>query len=231
MKLNNIWHITSSRHNTWHITSSRYNKIYRWNRIILDISLHLRNHIVFIFNRINNHIPKLPSNHIVFIFKQSHCIHFQSNNNQAKYHFIGFDSILFLNIQAIIFQATTITFQATTITFQATTITFQKKIFGELTSVWRRWRFSCMHDRVAAAVAVAEEASVEETAEETGSSGVDNGRGDRWSREQQELRESEDEKWNNTRRVTIYRFKNISISSLTRTTADSFVIQTEAVLI
>jgi hypothetical protein len=51
-----------------------------------------------------------------------------------------------------------------------------------------------MHDRVAAAVAVAEEASVEETAEETGSSGVDNGRGDRWSREQQELRESEDEK-------------------------------------
>jgi hypothetical protein len=58
--------------------------------------------------------------------------------------------------------------------------------------VWRRRRFSCMHDRIAAAAA--EEAGVEETAEETGSSGVDNGRGDRWSREQQELRESEDEK-------------------------------------
>jgi hypothetical protein len=55
--------------------------------IILDISLHLGNHIVFIFNRINNHFPKLPNNHIVFIFfaitlysfsRQTHCIHFQA---------------------------------------------------------------------------------------------------------------------------------------------------------
>jgi hypothetical protein len=85
------------------------------------------NHIVFIFIRINGHFPKLPSNHIVFIFKQSrcihfqgnhivfifkqsHCIHFQPNNNQVKYHFIRFDSILFLNSQAITFQTTAITF-------------------------------------------------------------------------------------------------------------------------
>jgi hypothetical protein len=36
-------------------------------------------------------------------YKQSHSIYFEANNNQVKYHFIGFDSILFLNFQEITF--------------------------------------------------------------------------------------------------------------------------------
>jgi hypothetical protein len=56
------------------------------------------------------HCIHFQGNHIVFIFKQSYCIHFKPNNNQVKYHCIDFDSILFLNIQTIAFQATTITF-------------------------------------------------------------------------------------------------------------------------
>jgi hypothetical protein len=58
--------------------------------------------------------------------------------------------------------------------------------------VWRQWRFPYACSR--AVVAAEEEAGVEATAEETGSSGVDGSGGDRWSterrsREQQGLRE------------------------------------------
>jgi hypothetical protein len=75
-----------------------------------------------------------------------------------------------------------------------------------LTSVCRRQRFSCVRGRAAV---VAEE--------EAGSSGVDDGKGDR-----QGLREFWDEKRNDTGRDTIYRFKNIS---------NGFEIQTEAILV
>jgi hypothetical protein len=44
---------------------------------------------------INSNITKLPSNHILFILKQIII--------KVKYHFIGFDSILFLNFQTITF--------------------------------------------------------------------------------------------------------------------------------
>jgi hypothetical protein len=48
---------------------------------------------------------------------------------------------------------------------------------------------------------------------ETGSSGVNGGRGDRQSREQRGLREFWDKKLNDTGWSTIYRFKNISSGS------------------
>jgi hypothetical protein len=57
-------------------------------------------------------------------------------------------------------------------------------------------------------------------AEETSSSGVDDGRGNQWSRERRGLREFCDEKQ-----------KNLLVIGLkTRTAADCFGIQTEAVL-
>jgi hypothetical protein len=54
--------------------------------------------------------------------------------------------------------------------------------------------------------------------EETGSSGVDSGEGDQWSREwrsreRRGLREFWDEKRNDTGRATIYMFKNIRSGS------------------
>jgi hypothetical protein len=89
----------------------------------------------------------------------------------------------------------------------------------DLTSMWRWWRRrpacaverrrrrrrrpACVCGRVGA-VAVAEE---------IGLSGVDDGRGDRRSRERQRLREFWDEKWNDTGQTTIYRFENISRDS------------------
>jgi hypothetical protein len=65
----------------------------------------------------------------------------------------------------------------------------------------RRRRPACTCGRVGA------------VAEEIGLSGVDDGRGDRWSRERQRLREFWDEKWNDTWQTTIYRFENISRDS------------------
>jgi hypothetical protein len=67
----------------------------------------------------------------------------------------------------------------------------------------RRRRPACACGRVGA-VAVAEE---------IGLSGVDDGRGDRRSRERQRLREFWDEKWNDTGQTTIYTFENISRDS------------------
>jgi hypothetical protein len=56
--------------------------------------------IIFIFNRINNHFPKLPSNHIVSIFNQSNYIIFNRINN----HFSKLPS----NHIVFIFKATTL---------------------------------------------------------------------------------------------------------------------------
>jgi hypothetical protein len=89
---------------------------------------------------------------------------------------------------------------------------------------------------VEAAVKEEEEASVEVAEEEISSSGIDGSGGDRrsrerWSRERRGLREFLDEKQNDMGLATIYRFKNISNSSLTTTDANSFRIQTETVLV
>jgi hypothetical protein len=90
----------------------------------------------------------------------------------------------------------------------------------DLTSVWRRrrrrrspayavewWRRQrrrpvCVHDRAVVAAV-----------EEIASSGIDNGGGDRQSRERRGLREFCDKKQNATGRATIYRFKTISSGS------------------
>jgi hypothetical protein len=84
---------------------------------------------------------------------------------------------------------------------------------------------------VEAAAEEEKETSVEAMAEETGSSDIDNGRGDQRSRERRGLRKFWDEKQNNTGRAIIYRFKNVNNGSLTTTAADSFGIRNEAVLI
>jgi hypothetical protein len=51
------------------------------------------------FSNYNNQVTCLA----ILMIKQSHSIYFEGNNNPVKYHFIGFDSILFLNFQAITF--------------------------------------------------------------------------------------------------------------------------------
>jgi hypothetical protein len=76
-----------------------------------------------------------------------------------------------------------------------------------------------------------EEAGIEATIEEAGSSGVDGGGGDQWSRERWGLRKFWNEKRNDTGHATIYRFENINNSSLITTAAGSFRIRTEAVFI
>jgi hypothetical protein len=60
----------------------------------------------------------------------------------------------------------------------------------------------CGSNRVAAVVE-------EEVVVDSGS-GIGGGRRQRWSRERRELREFWNEKWNDTERAIIYRFKNIS---------------------
>jgi hypothetical protein len=74
----------------------------------------------------------------------------------------------------------------------------QKKVFGEFTSVCQRRRFPCACGRAVAAE------------EEANSSGVDDGGGDRRSRERWGLREFWNEKRNNTGQTTIYMFENIT---------------------
>jgi hypothetical protein len=83
------------------------------------------------------------------------------------------------------------------------------------------------------ATAVEEEVGVEAVVEEeeAGSSGVDGGGGDQWSRERWGLRKFWNEKRNDTGHATIYRFENINNSSLITTAAGSFRIRTEAVFI
>jgi hypothetical protein len=72
-----------------------------------------------------------------------------------------------------------------------------------------RWRWQ--RRRLAKMVAVAQEVCGVDGG--GGDRPKEGGGGDRWSRERQRLREFWDEKRNDTRRATIYRFKNISSGS------------------
>jgi hypothetical protein len=83
---------------------------------------------------------------------------------------------------------------------------------------------------IEAVAAEEEEVGVEAATEETSSSDVNRGKGD-WRSREQWSREFWDEKQNDTKQTTIYRFNNISSDSLTTTAADSFGIRTEAVLV
>jgi hypothetical protein len=77
------------------------------------------------------------------------------------------------------------------------------------TLVWRQWRFPCARAVVRWRWRREEEASVAAVPEETGSSGINGGGGDRRSGERRGLKEFWDEKRNDTRWVTICRLEHI----------------------
>jgi hypothetical protein len=88
----------------------------------------------------------------------------------------------------------------------------------DLTLVWQRWRRrrpACAVERQwqrrRRPVCTCGRAVV--VVEETGSSSIDGGRGDQWSRDRQGLREFCNEKRNAMGRATIYWFETISSGS------------------
>jgi hypothetical protein len=81
------------------------------------------------------------------------------------------------------------------------------------TLVWQRWRFPCACAVLRRRWQREEEAGIAAVAEETDSSDIDGGGGDRRSRERWGLNEFWDEKRNDTEWVTIYRLEHISSGS------------------